>query len=319
MKWNKIRLKTTSKSEEIVSAILMGAGVEGVEIEDKVPLSEEDKEGMFVDIMPESGADDGIAYLNFYLEDSEDGTQILENAMEELEEMKAFTELGELSYEKSVTRDEDWINNWKEFFHQFSIGDILISPSWEKPEITGETKIVLRIDPGTAFGTGKHETTELCIHSLQKYIKGSEEILDVGIGSGILGLTAIKLGAGHVLGTDLDEMALHATKENMDRNDVSDGRYEVKIGNLIDDAALQSYAGKDKYDIVTANILAEVLVLLTPVIYGLIKPGGIYITSGILDEKSEMMCSRIQSAGFDILEVNKLGEWVSIIGKKQVV
>ncbi|MFV0364204.1 MAG: 50S ribosomal protein L11 methyltransferase [Suipraeoptans sp.] len=315
MKWNKIRLKTTSLAEDIVSAILMDAGIEGVQIEDKIPLTEEDKKGMFVDIMPETIEDDGIAYLNFYIESGESGNTILSNAMKELDEMREFTDLGDLTLEISETEDVDWINNWKEFFHQFTIGDLLITPSWEEPEDT-EANMILRIDPGTAFGTGKHETTELCIRNLQRFVKGSEEILDIGTGSGILALVSLKLGAKHVLGTDLDEMAFHATHDNMDRNDVDESLYEVTIGNIIDDANLQDYAGYKKCDIITANILAEALIELTPVVKKCIKPGGLYITSGILTEKADMMQRVIKSNGFDIVRIDEMGEWVSIVAKE---
>ena len=190
MKWNKFTLKTRSEVEDIVISTLADVGIEGVEIQDKQPLTEEDKAQMFVDIMPEGPADDGIAYLNFYLEEDADKEAILKDVREALDDLKNFMDIGEATIEESQTEDKDWINNWKQYFHQFYIDDILVIPSWEniKPEDTD--KMVLHIDPGTAFGTGMHETTQLCIRQLRKFITPETELLDVGTGSGILGIVA---------------------------------------------------------------------------------------------------------------------------------
>lgn len=316
MKWNKFRLKTKTEAEDIVSSMLTDLGVEGVEIEDKIPLTAADKEQMFVDILPETEADDGVAYLSFYLDDDADIEGILANVKQELEEMKEFIDLGECSIEESQTEDVDWINNWKKYFHQFYVDDILIIPSWEKVKPEDEDKMIVHIDPGTAFGTGMHETTQLCIRQIRKYVTKDTRILDVGCGSGILGMLALKFGANYSVGTDLDPCAIDATYENMEENGISKDQYEVMIGNIIDDKSVQDTVGYEKYDIVVANILADVLVPLTPVIVDHLKQGGIYITSGIIDDKEETVVEAVKKAGLEVLEVTYQGEWVSVTARK---
>ena len=258
MRWNKFTLKTRSDVEDIVISTLAEAGVEGVEIEDKVPLTEQDKQQMFVDILPDGPADDGIAYLNFYLDEKEDKEELLANVKDALEELRMFVDIGEGTITESQTEDKDWINNWKQYFHQFYVDDILIIPSWEEVKPEDKNKMIIHIDPGTAFGTGMHETTQLCMRQLKKYVKDGMEILDVGTGSGILSIAALKLGAGHAVGTDLDPCAVSATRENLEANQIPEGSMDVMIGNIIDDKAVQDQVGYEKYDIVTANILADV-------------------------------------------------------------
>ena len=316
MRWNKFRLKTLSEVEDIVISALAEAGVEGVEIEDKVPLTEDDKQQMFVDILPDGPADDGIAYLNFYLEEDADKEVILDRVRAKLEELRQFMDIGDCSIEESQTEDKDWINNWKEFFHQFYVDDILIIPSWEEMKPEDADKMVIHIDPGTAFGTGMHETTQLCMRQLKKYVTSNTQLLDVGTGSGILSIVALKLGAKHAVGTDLDPCAISAAKENLEVNQIPEGAMEVMIGNIIDDAQVQEQVGYEKYDIVVANILADVLVPLTPVIIHQMKPGGIYITSGIIDEKEETVVEAVKSAGLQVAEVTHQGEWVSVTARK---
>ena len=316
MKWKSFRLKTTTQAEDIVSSMLADLGVEGVQIEDKIPLTAADKEQMFVDILPETEADDGIAYLSLYLEEDADTESILKNVRQELEEMSEFMDLGECSIEESETEDVDWVNNWKQYFHQFYVDDILIIPSWEDVKPEDEDKMVIHIDPGTAFGTGMHETTQLCIRQIRKHVTPDTEILDVGCGSGILGMLALKFGAKHSVGTDLDPCAIDATYENMEVNGISKDQYEVMIGNIIDDKAVQDKVGYECYDIVVANILADVLVALTPVIVNQLKKGGIYITSGIIDDKEETVVEAVKKAGLEVLEVTYQGEWVSVTARK---
>lgn len=316
MKWNKFRLTTTTEAEDIVSSMLMDLGIQGVEIEDKVPLTQSDKEQMFVDILPETEADDGVAYLSFYLEEDEDKEKVLADVRAELQDMASYLNVGACTIEESQTEDVDWVNNWKQYFHQFYIDDILVIPSWENVEAKDSDKMVIHIDPGTAFGTGMHETTQLCIRQLKKYVTEDTEILDVGCGSGILGMLALKFGAKHSVGTDLDPCAIDATYENMDNNGISRDQYEVMIGNIIDDKEVQDKVGYEKYDIVAANILADVLVPLTPVIIHQLKKGGIYITSGIIEDKEEVVVEAVKKAGLEVLEVNHQGEWVSVTARK---
>ena len=316
MKWNQFRLKTTTEAEDIVSSMLADLGIEGVQIEDKIPLTQQDKEQMFVDILPDIPEDDGVAYLTFYLDPDLDAGTILAQVREEMEQMRAYVDVGDATIEESETEDVDWVNNWKQYFHQFYIDDILVIPSWEDVKAEDSDKLVIHIDPGTAFGTGMHETTQLCIRALRKYVKNGDLVLDVGCGSGILGMLALKFGAGHSIGTDLDPCALDATHENMDVNGIAKDQYKVMIGNIIDDKDVQDAVGYEKYDIVLANILADVLEPLTPVIVHQMKPGAVYITSGIIEDKETVVTEAVKAAGLEVLEVNHQGEWVSVVARK---
>lgn len=316
MRWNKFRLKTTTEAEDLVSSMLMDLGIEGVEIEDKVPLTQADKEQMFVDILPQIESDDGIAYLSFYLEEDVDKEEMLAKVRNEFEAMRAYANVGEGTIEESQTEDLDWVNNWKQYFHQFYVDDILIIPSWEEVKPEDEDKMIIHIDPGTAFGTGMHETTQLCIRQLKKHVTKETRILDVGCGSGILGMLGLKFGAAYSVGTDLDPCAIDATYENMEVNGITRDQYEVMIGNIIDDKEVQDKVGYDKYDIVVANILADVLVPLTPVILNQLKKGGVYITSGIIDDKEDTVVEAVKAAGLEVLEVTYQGEWVSVTARK---
>ncbi len=316
MKWKQFRLKTTTEAEDMVSSMLAELGIEGVQIEDQIPLTAEEQEQMFVDILPDTLEDDGTAYLTFYLDMKEDAGNVLDSIRRELEEMREYLDVGECVIEESETEDVDWVNNWKKYFHQFYIGDILIIPSWEQVREEDAGKLVIHIDPGTAFGTGMHETTQLCIRALKRYVKQGDTVLDVGCGSGILGMLALKFGAGYTVGTDLDPCAITATHENMEVNGITKDKYEVMIGNIIDDKNVQEQAGAERYDIVLANILADVLVPLTPVVLAHMKPGAVFITSGIIDDKEQTVVEAMRASGLKVLEVNHQGEWVSVVAKK---
>lgn len=316
MKWNKFTLKTRTDAEDIIISTLADIGIQGAEIEDKQPLTEEDKKQMFVDILPDMPEDDGVAYLNFYLDEDENVEEMLQKVEAELEELRNFVDIGEGTVTTSQTEDKDWINNWKQYFKQFYVDDILIIPSWEEVKDEDKDRMIIHIDPGTAFGTGMHETTQLCIRQLKKYVTPETELLDVGTGSGILSIVALKLGAKHAVGTDLDTCAVPAVEENKEVNDIPPESFDMMIGNIIDDKTVQDKVGYEKYDIVVANILADVLVPLTPVILNQMKKGGIYITSGIIDNKEETVVKAVKDAGLEVLEVTYQGEWVSVTARK---
>lgn len=327
MKWIKFKIKTITEAEDIIISALYDIGLEGAQIEDKVPLTSAEKEQMFVDILPDMQEDDGVAFLSFFVEKKEDGTMvlkdenvteesILESIKRELEDLRMFTDIGEGIVSVDETEDIDWINNWKQYFHQFYIDDILIIPSWEEVKEEDKDKFVLHIDPGTAFGTGMHETTQLCIRQLRKYITQETKLLDVGTGSGILAILSLMFGAKDAVGTDLDPCAIEATKENMKDNDINPEQFKVMIGNIITDKEVQDKAGFECYDIVVANILAEVLIPLTPVIMNQLKPGGIYITSGIIDDKEDAVVEAVKAAGLRVLDITYQGEWVSVTSQK---
>ena len=326
MKWTKFMVKTITDAEDIIISTLYDIGLEGAQIEDKIPLTPLEKEQMFVDILPDGPEDDGIAYLSFFVEEKEDGTlelmgeeisvdEIVEKIKSELEDLRCFMEIGEGTVMVSETEDIDWINNWKQYFHQFYIDDLLVIPSWEEVKEEDKDKMILHIDPGTAFGTGMHETTQLCIRQLKKYITPETELLDVGTGSGILAIISLMYGINHAVGTDLDPCAVEAVRENMEVNHINPEAFDMMIGNIITDKAVQDKVGYEKYDIVVANILADVLVPLTPVIVNQMKKGGIYITSGIIDNK-EQTVEAVKAAGLEVLEVTYQGEWVSVTARK---
>ncbi|MDD6439740.1 MAG: 50S ribosomal protein L11 methyltransferase [Lachnospiraceae bacterium] len=316
MKWKKFRLKTLASAEDIVAEALSEAGIEGVEIEDHVPLSENELKQMFVDIPLPAGQDDGTAYLDFYLDEDEDAPGILASVRERLENLRQYTQIGACTIEEGETEDVDWINNWKKYFHKFKVDDILIIPSWEKVEDCDSSGMVLHIDPGTAFGTGMHETTQLCMRQLKKVVTPQTQLLDVGTGSGILSIVALKLGARHAVGTDLDPCAVDAVKENLSANGVPESSMDMVLGNLIDDPKTQTLVGYDKYDVVTANILADVLIALAPHIVPAMKPEGILIMSGILDEREKDVEQAARKAGLQIVEVTHQNEWACVTAKK---
>ncbi len=327
MKWMKFRIKTVTDAEDIIISTLYDIGLEGAQIEDKIPLTALEKEQMFVDILPDGPEDDGIAYLNFFVEEKDDGSlevngvsadrdTLVAQIRQELDELRVFMDVGEGSITVTETEDIDWINNWKQYFHQFYIDDLLVIPSWEEVKEEDRDKKILHIDPGTAFGTGMHETTQLCIRQIKKYLTPETELLDVGTGSGILAILALMYGAKHAVGTDLDPCAVDAVAENMKTNHIEEQSFQMMIGNIITDKEVQDRVGYERYDIVVANILADVLVPLTPVIVGQLKKGGVYITSGIIDMKEETVREAVEAAGLEIIEVTYQGEWVSVTARK---
>ena len=327
MKWMKFRIKAITDAEDIIISTLYDIGLEGAQIEDKIPLTTLEKEQMFVDILPDGPEDDGIAYLSFFVEEKEDGSlevngvptdrdTIVKQIEEELEKLRFFMEIGEGSITVTETEDIDWINNWKQYFHQFYIDDLLVTPSWEEVKAEDKDKKILHIDPGTAFGTGMHETTQLCIRQIRKYVTSKTELLDVGTGSGILAILALMYGARHTVGTDLDPCAVEAVAQNMKANSIAEESFQMMIGNIITDKEVQDKVGYERYDVVVANILADVLVPLTPVVVHHMKKGGVYITSGIINTKEETVRQAVEAAGLTVLEVTYQGEWVSITARK---
>lgn len=317
MKWDKFTIETTTEAEDLISNMLMELGIEGIEIEDNVPLSTEDTMAMFVDILPELPPDEGKAKVNFYLEPEEEHEELIRQVKEGLEELRSFVEVGAGTITESETEDKDWMNNWKQYFKPFTVDDILIKPTWEEIPETDRDKLLIQIDPGTAFGTGMHETTQLCIRQLKKYITPQTKLLDVGTGSGILSIVGLKLGAESSVGTDLDPNAISAAKENMESNDISPEDFRVMIGNIIDDEELQKEIGFGCYDIVVANILADIIIPLQAVIAGQLKPGGLFISSGIIDMKEQAVLAAIEkNPELEVVEITRQGEWVSITAKK---
>lgn len=319
MKWKKYTIETTTAAEDFMSSMLMELGIEGIEIEDNIPLTKEDQADMFIDFLPELPPDEGISHVSFYIEDDgSDQTEILKRVKIGLEDLRSMVDVGSGMITSSETEDLDWINNWKKYFTSFTIDDILIKPTWEELKDEDKDKLLIEIDPGISFGTGKHETTQLCIRQLEKYIKGgSPKVLDVGCGSGILSIVALKLGARAVVGTDLDKDCMISTRDNMQVNHLDASLGEFYVGNLIDDTKLQEKVGTQEYEIVVANILADVIIPMAPVIPDRLKQGGYFITSGIIDFRENDVKEAIENAGLTIVEINHQGEWVNITARKE--
>lgn len=315
MKWDKYTIDTTTEAEDFISMMLSENGIEGIEIEDNVPLTKEETGEMFIDFPPELPPDEGKSKVSFYLEAGEDHTETLKAVRIGLEQLRSMVEIGSGDITSSQTEDIDWINNWKQFFQSFYIDDILIKPTWELLKEEDKNKFLIEIDPGISFGTGKHETTQLCIRQIRKYLKEGERVLDVGCGSGILSIAALKLGAGSVVGTDVDGDCITSTHENMTFNHLAENSGEFYVGNLIDDKVFQEKIGTG-YDLVVANILADIIIPMAPALYQCTKEQGVLITSGIIDFKENEVKEALEQAGFEILEVNHQGEWVNVTARK---
>lgn len=347
MEWSKYTIKTLTTAEDAISGMLAELGIYGVEIEDNIPLSEEDKKTMFIDILPELPPDDGTAFVSFYLASADeavdtslnnsgieivdtaplDKKETLEAVRKGLSNLSDYIDIGEGSIFSSVTRDEDWINNWKEFFKPFEVEGIVIRPSWEGADGTsdaeneardpeGDGKIVIEIDPGTAFGTGRHETTKLCMGQVKKYLKPGMRVLDAGTGSGILAILAAKLGASSIFGTDIDPIAVEAAKKNLVFNGVREDSFTIEQGNLIEDEGLRKRAGLESFDIVVANILADVIIPMSAITVPLLKKGGIFISSGIIDSKEEEVREAVERH-LKVIDIVHLNDWVSIVARKE--
>ncbi len=319
MKWTKFTLETTTEAVDLISDMLNDLGIEGIEVTDKIPLSEEDKKKLFIDILPELGEDDGVAMVSFYVELSKDTEELLDKVKGGLKELSDYVTIGSGLITVDQTDDQDWINNWKEFFKPFRVDEnIVINPTWEKLTEVKEGDLIIEIDPGTSFGTGAHETTKLCITGLKQHLKPDTIVLDAGSGSGILSIIAKKLGAKEVLGIDIDPNATASAIENAAVNElqIEEGSLNFVTGNIIEDDGIRTEIGKVKYDLVVANILADVIIPLSEVIGENLKPGGIFISSGIINMKEEAVKEALLKNNFTILEVNRMNDWVSFVAQK---
>ncbi len=319
MKWKKFTLETTTQAVDLISDMLSELGISGIEISDNVPITEAERKEMFIDILPELKEDDGTSIVSFYVEEEEDIDSLLSNIKIGLEELSEFVSVGSGEITLSETEDKDWINNWKAFFKPFRIDDtIVIKPTWEELKDNKEGDLVIEIDPGTSFGTGSHETTKLCILGMKQYIEPNSIVLDAGSGSGILSIIAKKLGAKEVLGIDIDPHATDSAIENAEVNQltVKEGNLIFTTGNIIEDDGIRTEIGKEKYDLVVANILADVIIPLSDVIGENMKSDGIFISSGIINTKEEVVKQALLKNKFTILKVNRMNDWVSFVAKK---
>ncbi len=316
MKWNNTTLTTTTEAVDMISYTLNEMGIQGIEIEDKVPLSEDEKKRMFIDILPDLGPDDGVAYVSFYIAPENDKPDTIRKVLDAVHELKDFTDIGQATIVKTETADEDWINNWKQYWKPFKVDDkIWIKPTWETIEHVEDDELVVNLDPGTSFGTGMHHTTRLCIAQIKKYLKPDDKLFDVGCGSGILSIIGLLLGAGEASATDVDAHAVGAALENAKVNGIDMEKYVVKTGDIITDKEFRMSMGEKKFDIVAANILAEIIIPLSAVIKDNMKPGALFISSGIIGSKEEAVREALIENHFEIVEVTRSRRLGLIYGK----
>ena len=326
MKWTVYTVSSTVEAEDYICAALADMGFDGVEIIDSVPLSKQEEAAQFIDIPPVLDETDRSSKIRCYEECSEDVSEsdFAKRAAEILDAVSVYRDIvnmGELSVETSVTEDLDWINNWKQYFHSFRIGDdILIKPTWESDATEKEGDLVVEIDPGTAFGTGSHETTWLCIETLREHVNEGDSVLDIGCGSGILSIIAKKLGAGCCIGVDIDPIAVDVSKENAKQNKLTvadnakpailPGTVSFYACDVITDKAAKDALILDRYPVVVANILADVIKLLLPIVRDFVAPGGCFIASGILKEREEEMRKAFSENGYKITGCRYRNDWV---------
>ncbi len=329
MKWTKLTLETTTEALDYLGAISIDLGLEGFEIEDNVPLTEEEKKSMFIDILPELPPDEGKAKVNFYVDTDVDVEDLELRLKAEAAEYAELCDFGSMKLTVSETDDQDWINNWKRYFKPFRVDEnIIIKPTWEELTDAKEDDLVIEIDPGTAFGTGSHETTRLCIGNLKKYLKKGDNLLDVGAGSGILSIIGMKLGAFATVAIDVDDNATRTGVENSDVNDITafyasediiellEDQICFTTGNVIDDRKLREAIGLETYDVVVANILADIIIPLSGVAGEFMKPGALFISSGIINTAEEAVKEAVLANGFEIVEITHMKDWVSIVARK---
>ena len=319
MNYKKYTINTTSEAEEYVCFILSELGIDSVEIEDLLPVEDEKQGGTFEELQPDRPEDDGSSRVSFYLEEDADEKELLDKIKEELLYAKSFMDIGEGSIEESFTKEEDWINNWKDYFKAFTIDKLLIKPTWDDTTTPAENQVVIDIDPGVSFGTGKHESTYMVLNKMQELIKPGDRTLDVGCGSGILSVAALKLGAEYVAGTDIDEDCISSTAENMALNGFSGKSEDFFAGDLTSDEALRERLNLGSYDLVFANILADIIIGMSDVLASSVKKGGYLITSGIINFKEDAVKETLKNSGLIVEEIYRMGEWRSIVARRPEV
>jgi len=316
MNYYRFIIKTTESREEDIAFLLSERfGIDSVETRDNAFFDDSEREGgFFPELQPDLPYDDKSAEVLFYIEN--DGTKASEEKRDALlsDVKEILLENEKMIFEEAC--DSQWVDKWKEFFHSFTINDLLIMPSWESEALAPPHKKKILIDPGITFGTGAHESTRLAIEGLQKYLSDGMNFLDIGTGSGILILTALNYGAEEATATDIDPFCEETVYENMEKNGLDKRLASVFTGDITRDKSLIEKVGKNKYDICAANILADIIIPMAPYAYTALKKDGIFITSGIIDFKADEVKEALERAGFSILEEKALGEWRSFVARK---
>ena len=319
MNWIKVTIYTTNAGIEPVSGRLLQLGITGLEIEDAQEFDdflEESKE--FWDYVDEELVTKmhGETNVKVYVSDDTAGRELLlaiKSTLAELKSLDIDNVFGRLEMETDGMTEEDWTNNWRKYFHTMEIGErLLIKPEWEELEKPTD-RIVFNIEPGMSFGTGSHYTTQLCLEALEKYIKPGDKMLDLGCGSGILSVIALMLGASEAVAVDIDPNAVDTAYQNAARNNVDKSKYTVLAGNVVTDSDIQAEISRNKYEVVCANIVADVIIGLAPKAREYMKEGGVFITSGIIEDRIDDVKAALLDNGFEIVAVNKRKDWASII------
>lgn len=315
--WIEVKISTTTDAIDSVSGILLSIGISGFVIEDANDFNEfltsTEYRWDYIDeeLMQRQNSPTSITV---YLPENEQGKQRLFEIKDRLETAKISSpeiDFGTLEIELKNIREEDWANNWKQYFKPFCVGDkLLIKPTWETVEDI-EDRTVLNIDPGSSFGTGQHHTTKLCLERLEEIVKGGEKVLDLGAGSGILSIGALLLGAQSAVGIDIDENSVRIAKENAAQNGI-DSRFNAMCGNIIDDISLREKIGGN-YDVVVANIVADVIILMSPLFKEFMHQNSTLIVSGIINRQKDEVKDALLKNGFKILTAQESNDWSCIV------
>ena len=321
MEWIKTTIYSTPEGIDPVCGRLYNCGIVGTEIEDFDDFShflENNKQ--YWDYVDEELIESkkGETKIICYISDTPDGMETLidiKNSLAELKSMDPDREFGRLEIEQTVLNEEDWANNWKKYFHPIEIGEnLLVCPEWEVVEDTSKT--VFRINPGMTFGTGSHHTTRLCIEELEKCITNDCTVADLGCGSGILSVISLMLGASHATAVDIDSNAIDIAYENAARNQVDKQKYRVLSGNVLQDEYVIQVIADRKYDVVCANIVADVIIALLPFVYSILHREGTFITSGIIMDRKDDVLKALAEMNFSVCNEKTSGEWVCFVCRK---
>lgn len=322
MQWIETNIYTTTEGIEPLCGRLYAVGLNGVQIKDAADFNDFiENETQYWDYIDESlePLKTCETCVTVYLTDDADGRELLSHIRGTVAELKALDSdgsFGRLEIALSGINEEDWANNWKKYYKPFKLGEkLLIKPEWEELQAPDDGSVVLSMNPGHLFGTGTHHSTQLCMVELEKYVKSGDCVLDLGCGSGILSILSLLLGAESAVAVDIDPAAPATAMENLAMNGISPARYRVLVGNVIDDDALKAEIGGD-YDVVVANIVADVIIAMSATAYAQTKRGGVFITSGIIGPRGDEVKAAITDAGFDIIDVHDQSDWLCITARK---